>query len=372
QIFAGAMVLYPKWYDPHHDRLCDPVDVIRILDARARAWREDHEGWSAENFRLWKRQPMQRFFSGKIKYTKTRGPRHFVWGAEDHKGPDDHGTATARVEDGFLRSRGLGAELIPPLSLVVDRQGMYFDPSRRSDLEDAIIAAAGLPPESLQRSQHLRRQIIATGLSKYNLDQTMPDLPDGPILLVPGQVADDASIRLGTSEVTDNAALLKAARAANPDAFIVYKPHPDVEAGLREGEIEATDADLVARHAPPIPLIARASTVWTMTSLLGFEALLRDVPVTTLGAPFYAGWGLTTDLGRVPARRKIVRPSIDALIHGVLIAYPRYFDPVIGAACPPEVVVDRLARGPLPKPGPGNRLLAKAQGALATYAWIWR
>ncbi|MEL6587596.1 MAG: capsular polysaccharide biosynthesis protein, partial [Pseudomonadota bacterium] len=284
----------------------------------------------------------------------------------------DHGTATARVEDGFLRSRGLGAELIPPLSLVVDRQGMYFDPSRRSDLEDAIIAAAGLPPESLQRSQHLRRQIIATGLSKYNLDQTMPDLPDGPILLVPGQVADDASIRLGTSEVTDNAALLKAARAANPDAFIVYKPHPDVEAGLREGEIEATDADLVARHAPPIPLIARASTVWTMTSLLGFEALLRDVPVTTLGAPFYAGWGLTTDLGRVPARRKIVRPSIDALIHGVLIAYPRYFDPVIGAACPPEVVVDRLARGPLPKPGPGNRLLAKAQGALATYAWIWR
>jgi capsular polysaccharide export protein len=60
------------------------------------------------------------------------------------------------------------------------------------------------------------------------------------------------------------------------------------------------------------------------------------------------------------------------LAHAVLIAYPRYFDPASGLPCPPEVVVERLAHGPLPRPGPGNRALAKLQGFFAGYAGIWR
>ncbi|WP_371155304.1 capsular polysaccharide biosynthesis protein [Jannaschia sp. 2305UL9-9] len=391
QLFAAMMVLYPKWYDPHRDCLCDPIDVVRILQARARAWREDADGWTASGFRLWKRRPVQRFLSGRVTYTETPGPRHLTWGtghvASQHALGQDVGVIThgdrkpapgtaskitARVEDGFLRSRGLGAQLVPPLSLVLDRQGIYYDPTRRSDLEDAVIRAAALPPERLARARALRAAVVAAKVTKYNLSGGMPDLPDGPVLLVPGQVSDDASIRLGTSDVPDNAGLLRAARAANPDAFIVYKPHPDVEAGLRDGAIEAPDADLVASDADPLTLIGRASAVWTLTSLLGFEALLRDTPVTTLGAPFYAGWGLTRDLGRIPARRQAARPTLDALVHAALIEYPRYFDPVIGQSCPPETAVHRLAHGPWPRPGPGNRLLAKAQGALANHSWIWR
>jgi capsular polysaccharide export protein len=108
-----------------------------------------------------------------------------------------------------------------------------------------------------------------------------------------------------------------------------------------------------------------------MTSLLGFEALLRGLPVTTTGAPFYAGWGLTRDLGEIPPRRT-ARPSLEGLVHATLIDYPRYHDPVTGTACPAELVIDRLAHGPLPKPGPANRLIAKLQGALASHAWLWR
>ncbi len=108
-----------------------------------------------------------------------------------------------------------------------------------------------------------------------------------------------------------------------------------------------------------------------MTSLLGFEALLRDVQVTTLGAPFYAGWGLTTDLGDVPPRRN-TRPSLDALVYAALIAYPRYFDPVTNLPCPPEVVVERLASGQIPSPGPANRMLSKLQGLFASQAHLWR
>ncbi|UWQ19495.1 capsular polysaccharide biosynthesis protein [Jannaschia sp. M317] len=382
QLVAAMMVLYPRWYDPHRDRLCDPIDVIRNLEAQARAWREDRDGWTASGFRLWKRGPVRAFLSGRARFTDKPGPRHLTWGTGPHvrpRSPTGHPSVTpvaspvrAQVEDGFLRSRGLGADLIPPLSLVLDRQGIYYDPSRRSDLEDAIIAAAARPPETLARARALRAAVVDLGVTKYNLGGTLPDLPEGPILLVPGQVADDASIRLGTSDVTDNAGLLAAARAANPQAFIVYKPHPDVEAGLRDGAIEAPDADLVARDADPLALIARADAVWTLTSLLGFEALLRDTAVTTLGAPFYAGWGLTHDLGRVPARRRAARPGLDALVQAVLIDYPRYFDPITGTACPPEVALHRLAHGPWPRPGPANRALSKAQGALANHAWIWR
>lgn len=118
-------------------------------------------------------------------------------------------------------------------------------------------------------------------------------------------------------------------------------------------------------------LLDQVDAVWTMTSTLGFEALLRGVNVTCLGAPFYAGWGLTTDLGDVPERRT-ARPTLEGLAHAALIDYPRYFDPVTGTACPVEVVVDRLADGDVPAPGRGNRILAKVQGLFASYAYLWR
>ena len=108
-----------------------------------------------------------------------------------------------------------------------------------------------------------------------------------------------------------------------------------------------------------------------MTSLLGFEALLRGVKVTCLGAPFYAGWGLTRDLGPVPERRR-ARPTLAGLVHAALIDYPRYFDPKTRLPCPAEVAVERLASGDIPHPGAVNRAVAKVQGIFAGFAPIWR
>ena len=268
----------------------------------------------------------------------------------------------------------MGAALIPPVSLVADPHGIYYDPTRPSQLE-ALIAAP-LPPGGAARAARLRAALIAAGLTKYNLGGGA-DLPprDGRLrILVPGQVEDDASIRLGAGAEKTNLALLERVRAENPDAMLIYKPHPDVEAGLRPGVIADQDlvrlADHTARAADPVALLGQVDVVWTITSTLGFEALLRGVPVTTLGAPFYAGWGLTRDLGPVPARRQ-ARPDLDALTHAVLIGYPRYVDPVSGLPCPPELALERLA-GPAAHQGRALRLLAKAQGALAGYAWIWR
>ena len=154
--------------------------------------------------------------------------------------------------------------------------------------------------------------------------------------------------------------------------MIIYKPHPDVEAGLRRGTVKAEGlADLVASGADPAALLEQVDEVWTMTSLLGFEALLRGRAVTVLGAPFYAGWGLTTDLGEIPQRRS-ARPALAGLVHAALIDYPRYLDPVTGLPCPVEVAVERLSSGQIPHPGLANRTLSKLQGLFATYAHLWR
>ena len=370
QLFAGAMLLYPTWYDPHRDRLCEAETAVEALAAETRAWREDRRGWAAHGMRLWKRAPLQRFFGRYRRLSFDRpaaaGRPAMVWASQ--AGPE----GAARVEDGFLRSRGLGADLVPPLSLVLDDLGIYYDPTRESRLERLIAERAVLRADQMLRAEALIKALTRHGLSKYNLGAAAPDLPPGRRILVPGQVEDDASIRLGAGEVRSNLALLQNVRAENPDAVILYKPHPDVEAGLRPGAVEAEGlADQIVSGCDPAALLSKVEEVWTMTSLLGFEALLRGVSVTTIGAPFYAGWGLTHDLGDVPPRRR-ARPSLAGLVHATLIDYPRYLDPVTGKACPVEIVVERLVHGPLPRAGRCNRLLAKLQGAFATHAHWWR
>jgi len=252
------------------------------------------------------------------------------------------------LEDGFVRSRGLGARFLPGASYSLDSRGAYYDPRQPSDLE-AILAAGDFPPALLARAAALRVAVVARGVSKYNLTAsgTLPALPPGRrIVLVPGQVADDASVRLGGGAVRSNLELLRAVRAAEPEAFLLYKPHPDLEAGFRRGRLRAADltglADAVVGGVPLPALLPAVDAVHTLTSLSGFEALLRGVPVTCWGQPFYAGWGLTEDRAPLsPGRRGIPR-TLDELVAAALILYPRYLDPVTLLPCPPEVMMERL------------------------------
>src|SRR5205085_11086441 len=127
--------------------------------------------------------------------------------------------------------------------------------------------------------------------------------------------------------------------------YILYKPHPDVVAGHRRGAVPDRNcleyADEIVGEVPIGSLIDMVDEVHVNTSLAGFEALLRGRRVTTSGVPFYAGWGLTCDLGPVPSRRTATR-TIDELVAATLLLYPRYLDPVTGLPCPAEVVVARL------------------------------
>jgi len=391
-LFAAAHLIYPIYYDPHDDRLCDFETVLGALslqrDAETPVTGADGEVLCG--FRLWKRRSILNFLPASPRPAKfadcpeqavaiARAERRCAWfwaSKVPARAADPlirAGCAAGYVEDGFLRSVGLGAELTEAVSLVFDRRGIHFDPSRPSDLEDLIGRAAGGAADTV-RAAALRQMIVAARVTKYNVGTPgMHQRPAGRhVILVPGQVEDDASVLRGCGSVRTNLGLLKLARERNPGAWLIYKPHPDVEAGLRQGAIAGTDAaglsDEIARNASAADLIDAADEVWTLTSLLGFEALLRHKPVTCIGTPFYAGWGLTRDEGPAVSRR-CTRPSLDELVWAALIAYPSYRDPISGLPCSPELVVERLARG---LASPKANVLSRLQGAFAGQSWLWR
>jgi capsular polysaccharide export protein len=225
---------------------------------------------------------------------------------------------------------------VRPMSVVFDTRGIYFDPSRPSDLEH-LLATRQFTAAELTEARSLREFIVANGLTKYNTDPwpiaglPTPDWVRSSIgrrvVLVPGQVEDDASVRLGGGAIQTTAQLLAAVRAAEPEAFIVYRPHPDVMAGNRNGvKALPPGANAVDAAAPLLQLIAFADEVHVLTSLSGFDALLRGKRVVTYGSPFYAGWGLTDDCGLMPdaSTRRARKLMLDELVAGSLGRYASY------------------------------------------------
>jgi capsular polysaccharide export protein len=254
---------------------------------------------------------------------------------------------TLFLEDGFLRSVGLGADLVRPLSWVIDGRGIYYDASRPSDLEH-LLQTGVFDGATLERAATLRHTLVSSGLTKYNVGTGSWHKPSKAgqkrVTLVPGQVETDASIRYGAPGINTNLALLKAARQADPHAWLLYKPHPDVVAGLRgQGRQEEQAAhwcDEVVTDVPMGELLDAVDTVHVMTSLAGFEALLRGKTVFCHGLPFYAGWGLTQDVLTVPSRTR--KLDLDAMVAGVLLQYPRYVSRLTGQICPAEQVLAEL------------------------------
>lgn len=297
-----------------------------------------------------KRQVLQRFFGDRpVRFVRRLtqvppGAELCVWGRTEVD-PALPVERVWRVEDGFLRSVGLGAAFAPPASWVIDGLGLYYDPRSPSDLEQ-LLQTQPVGPELLARARSLRRQILRHRLSKYNLLESRWRRPNTSrkVCLAVGQVEGDASLCLGSPTVRSNLALVQAIRAEQPDVWLVYKPHPDVSRGLRdpgpaERQVSAL-CDAVVTDVDITDLIEQVDEVHVMTSLTGFEALLRHKPVVTHGQPFYAGWGLTHD--RLPLPRRSQRRSLDELVACALLLYPRYLSKATGRLCSPEQVLQEL------------------------------
>ena len=383
QLVAACVLLGARYADPFTGRAATCEEFLSL----AEDWRR-HSTANADiaccvGVSFWKRRRIGAMLGAAgtpafhddpktaVAVAVRRGGSIAVWPSREPAGlqalANAANVAVRQMEDGFVRSVGLGAEFRPPLSIVLDRIGPYYDATGPSDLE-AILAATAFEPALLDRAAALRARMVLDGVTKYNLSgaATLDPQPGRRVVLVPGQVADDKSVLLGGAGARPGLDLLRAVRARCPEAFIAYKPHPDVDAGFRAGALPDADvlhwADQIVRGGSMAALLERVDEVHTLTSLTGFEALLRHKPVTAYGQPFYAGWGLTTDVN--PPTRRTRRLTLDALVAGTLILYPRYIDPVTTLPCGPEQVLDRLADPALHRTTP-LMLARRLQGLIA-------
>jgi len=371
----GALIEYPRYLDPETRKRCEVERLIEWMGLQRRMRERFPAEVVALGFSRWKKPIVRDFFQGSAVYfPESTEPLasaavYAVWGRKEAAGgpAPPPGRAVVRLEDGFLRSVGLGAELVRPLSWVMDGRGIYYDATCPSDLE-VLLQTSDPDAELLVRARALRKRLVTTGVTKYNVGgaRWMPPTGVGStlsqefraegrtaamveptrrrVILVPGQVESDASLAFGALGIRHNLDLLQAVRAGNPEAYVIYKPHPDVTAGLRlrgQGEDDAGCwCDEVLLDVAMGDLLPEVDEVHTMTSLTGFEALLRGKKVVCYGQPFYAGWGLTVDL--LPPLRRSRRLTLDELVAGVLIVYPTYVSRMTGRFTTPERALDEI------------------------------
>ena len=399
QLIYAALVRYPRYLHPETNHLCEVEDLISYLGFQRVMRSRFKQRLIPLGFSRNKLRHLGRFTQGaqwigvgvgrrSAGVSVTGGcvaggsddhhPRAFVdsdsthghsaypdsiavrWGSTPI-GSDDYPIHGERiqVEDGFIRSIGLGAALAKPYSWVFDRLGIYYDARSVSDLEH-ILQTMVFDPPLLTRATLLQGQLITLGISKYNLESlkrlgaAQQDLaalkrireehPTRPCLFVIGQVEADASVQYGGVDVLSNAALLQAVREQYPDAFIIYKPHPDIAKSVRFSGGSSADHqrayDLLVSDVALVDCLPFVDALHTISSLSGFEALIRGVPVFCYGLPFYAGWGLTTDRHRLDRRTR--KLSLLELIAGSLILYPSYLHPKSQLYCTPEALITAL------------------------------
>lgn len=354
ELFAGAYLLYAKYIDPYSGvpttlkRVLPQINTLKNIKLN-----ECKKTKFLFGFSIWKRKFMFPFLGKNLNFISTfsKNPLQqalnlglnkdsaiYIWGKKEYlqvqKWCDENGVQIIRVEDGFIRSIGLGSDLTRPYSLVFDDAGIYFDTTMPSRLEN-ILNYHKFSPYEIESAKKLREILVNSKISKYNDDKdVIITHKNSKIALVVGQVEDDASVRIGADGMK-NIELLRLARQNSPHAHIIYKPHPDVVSGNRIGAVKTTEAlkycDEVLEGVSMPTLLDIADEIHTMTSTSGLEAILRKKRVICYGRPFWAGWGLSDD--KKPQPRRYRSLSSDELIAGAYLLYPRYIHPLNLEAC---------------------------------------
>ncbi|MBO5064477.1 MAG: capsular polysaccharide biosynthesis protein [Campylobacter sp.] len=355
ELFAGAYILYAKYIDAYTGQNTTLKRVLPQINTLKNArLNECKKQKFLFGFSVWKRKFMRPFLGKNLNYISvfSKNPLKsalkagldknslvYIWGKKEYlelqKWCDENGVQIIRVEDGFIRSVGLGSDLTRPYSLVFDDVGIYFDTTSPSRLEN-ILNYHKFSSSELEAAKKLKDILIDSKISKYNDDKDgiISSKNGKKIALVIGQVEDDASVRIGADGMK-NIELLEQARLNSPNSHIIYKPHPDVASGNRIGLVDIEQAlkycdEVLEGVSMPI-LLDLADEIHTMTSTSGLEAILRGKRVICYGRPFWAGWGLSDD--KKPQPRRYRSLSSDELVAGAYLLYPRYIHPLNLEAC---------------------------------------
>ncbi|WP_052125169.1 beta-3-deoxy-D-manno-oct-2-ulosonic acid transferase [Vibrio sinaloensis] len=259
---------------------------------------------------------------------------HIVWGYTDNAKLDRlkhiFGTSVYRMEDGFVRSAELGASHATPYSLILDKSGIYYNAEKPSDLEN-ILNTTEFSEEIIDSARSSIELISKNKISKYNTPSIYnvglgKQVKAKKRVVVLGQVDSDASIKYGNPDKWTVDQLIELARKENLDADVIYRPHPEIYKGYQKSKFRRARVEHLARIvSPEEPLIDFLETVdhvYTISSLSGFEALLRGKQVTVVGAPFYSGWGITDDRTKVERRQRTL--TLEQVFAGAYLVYSRY------------------------------------------------
>ncbi|EAC2041850.1 capsular polysaccharide biosynthesis protein [Campylobacter jejuni] len=371
EVFYAAYILYSEYFNPYLNQKSNIFDTIQTLAKYKGIEKVNSNRLFMLGFTLWKRYFIKPFFKAKdneiiflnslkslARYKLKENDKFFIWGKKiDYntlkstlikKAQDEnllHFTPKiSLVEDGFIRSISLGSDLTRPFSLIVDDKGLYIDPNKPSKLEE-LLQNEIFDENMLNRAKNIIKILLENRFSKYNglkhEDLKINAKIGQKIILIPAQVEDDASMILGGFGLS-TLDLLKEVRSKNQDAYIIFKPHPDVLSGNRVGLKDETlileFCDEIVKDCSIDSAIKIADEIHTITSTSGFDALLRAKKVFTYGMPFYAGWGLTKDKHKCERRTR--KLSLEELVAGALIAYPRYINPKTKTLCEIEVCLD--------------------------------
>jgi len=308
-------------------------------------WKMSFISYFLESYSLIQVSPQCPWYLQRKKFEFYESPTFIVWGMA---GSDtllnyinSKKSKFLRMEDGFIRSIGLGANKIPPISLVLDSKGIYYNAQSPSDLED-LMNFSEFDDEILERAGKCIEIINEYGITKYGISKSLdsrhskteknaplPSHAKRKNVLVIGQVDSDASIKYGCSEVYHNSnALLMQAFFENPNAIISYRPHPEILKKIRKNEKffpHSSSLFNIVDKGSFDDSLKDVDVVYTLTSLSGFESLLRGKDVITVGSPFYSGWGLTEDRFKISRRNRTL--NILEAFSASYIIYPIY-------ACP--------------------------------------
>jgi len=243
------------------------------------------------------------------------------------------------LEDGFIRSLGLGVEGYPAFSIVEDEKGMHYDAKKETTIENILNNYDFENDKKLLSLANDAVNLIKKyKISKYNLSEMR--LPEnvkikGKKVLIIAQTAGDNSLKYGRAYEFEPKDIILSALEENPGAKIYVKIHPDVLTGKRKSSIDVELAKkhcmVITENTNPIMLLEEFDKIYTQTSQMGFEAAFLGKEVITFGMPFYAGWRITKDkLTEKRRKRKLTPLEVFAAAY---ILYSKYYNPYEKREC---------------------------------------
>lgn len=365
QLVAASLVEYPRYIDPYSKKLTTPENTLDLIVWLKQKYKRHSQYYHCIGFKKWQENYIEKSLSAPgnevffynsannaVVHASRSGGKVIV-NTNSVKNNEEIKFLTKKrsvellnLDDGFIRSIGFNSSFTASSSLVLDDLGVYYNGESESRLEK-ILENIKIDDLHKLRVQKLIGLLNEYAITKYNqknppLKLTFPR--DKKLILVAGQIENDASIVRTKSKIRTNLRLLEYTRAKNQDSYIIYKPHPEVVSGRKLGHIPKKTAqkycDFIMENVATSDLIKRCDEVYTISSIMGFEGLIRGKKVFTAGSPFYAGWGLTTDLVEFPRRTK--KLTLEELVYGALILYPMYFDHDAGLPCRVEQLIQKI------------------------------